>query len=115
LPLEASWEPDLWGKIRNQIREQQYAAQVSAADLENERLSEQASLAVYLFELRGEDALDQVYTGTVAADQQSLDLTRHLYDTGIDDEISVVEAQNTLQNAQATETNIGVARAQLPF
>jgi NodT family efflux transporter outer membrane factor (OMF) lipoprotein len=112
LPLEASWEPDLWGKIRNQIREQQYAAQVSAADLENERLSEQASLAVYLFELRGEDALAEVYKGTVEADQKSLDLTQSLYKTGIDNEISVVEAQNTLQNAQAASTNVGVARAQ---
>ncbi len=54
----------------------------------------------------------QVYKNTVAADQKSLNLTRHLYETGIDNEISVVEAQNTLQNAQATETNIGVARAQ---
>src|SRR6202035_2478425 len=42
LPLEASWEPDLWGKVRNTVRQAQYAAQVSAADLENERLSEQA-------------------------------------------------------------------------
>jgi hypothetical protein len=79
LPAEASWEPDLWGKIRNTIRENQYAAQVSAADLENERLSEQASLAVYLFELRGEDALAEVYKGTVEADQKSLDLTQNLY------------------------------------
>src|SRR5580698_4451557 len=44
LPLEASWEPDLWGKVRNTVRQAQYAAQVSAADLENERLTEQASL-----------------------------------------------------------------------
>src|SRR5580700_5066318 len=43
LPLEASWEPDLWGKVRNTVRQAQYAAQVSAADLENERLTEQAS------------------------------------------------------------------------
>ena len=49
LPLEASWEPDLWGKVRNTVRESQYAAQVSAADLENERLTEQASLAEYFF------------------------------------------------------------------
>src|SRR5580693_4834266 len=35
LPLEASWEPDLWGKVRNTVRQAQYAAQVSAADLEN--------------------------------------------------------------------------------
>lgn len=47
LPLEASWEPDLWGKIRNTVHQAQYAAQVSAADLENERLSEQASLAEF--------------------------------------------------------------------
>ena len=45
LPLEASWEPDLWGKVRNTVHEAQYAAQVSAADLESERLTEQASLA----------------------------------------------------------------------
>ena len=40
LPLEASWEPDLWGKVRNTVRQAHYAAQVSAADLENERLTE---------------------------------------------------------------------------
>src|SRR5208282_5523673 len=43
LPLEASWAPDLWGKIRNTVHQAQYAAQISAADLENERLTEQAS------------------------------------------------------------------------
>src|SRR5271156_5004302 len=53
LPLEASWEPDLWGKVRNTVREAQYAAQVNAADLENERLTEQASLAEYFFDIRG--------------------------------------------------------------
>src|SRR5208282_3885513 len=53
LPFSASWEPDLWGKVRNLIHEQQYNAQLSAADLENEKLTEQANLAVFLFELRG--------------------------------------------------------------
>ena len=57
LPLEAAWAPDLWGRIRNTVHEYQYAAQVSAADLENERLTEQAALAQYFFELRGQDAL----------------------------------------------------------
>ena len=51
-PFQASWEPDLWGKVRNTIRNAQYNAQLSAADLENERLTEQASLAVFFFELR---------------------------------------------------------------
>jgi len=112
LPLEASWEPDLWGKVRNTVREAQYAAQVSAADLENERLTEQASLAEYFFEIRGQDMLQKIYDDTVVADQQAYDLTRGLYETGIDDEISVVEAETTLRSAQAGATNVGVARAQ---
>jgi NodT family efflux transporter outer membrane factor (OMF) lipoprotein len=112
LGLDASWEPDLWGKVRNTIHEQQYNAQLSAADLENEKLTEQATLAVTFFEIRGQDALQKVLNDTVVADTQALDRTQSLYDTGIDDKISVVEAKNTLQNVQATATNLGVARAQ---
>jgi NodT family efflux transporter outer membrane factor (OMF) lipoprotein len=112
LPLEASWEPDLWGKVRNTVRQSQYAAQVSAADLENERLTEQASLAEFFFEVRGQDELQKIFNDTVDADQKALDLTRALYETGIDDQISVVEAETTLQSAQAGATNVGIARAQ---
>jgi NodT family efflux transporter outer membrane factor (OMF) lipoprotein len=112
LPLEASWEPDLWGKVRNTVRQAQYAAQVSAADLENERLTEQASLAEYFFEIRGQDELQKIYDDTVAADQKAYELTRALYEAGIDDQISVVEAETTLQSAQAGATNVGIARAQ---
>jgi len=112
LPLEASWEPDLWGKVRNTLRQAQYAAQVSAADLENERLTEQASLAEYFFEIRGQDQLQKIFDDTVDADQKAYDLTRSLYEEGIDDQISVVEAETTLRSAQAGATNVGVARAQ---
>jgi NodT family efflux transporter outer membrane factor (OMF) lipoprotein len=112
LPLEASWEPDLWGKVRNTVRQAHYAAQVSAADLENERLIEQASLAEYFFEIRGQDELQKIYDETVAADQKAYELTQSLYEAGIDDQISVVEAETTLKSAQAGATNVGIARAQ---
>ena len=112
LPLEASWAPDLWGKVRNTVRQAQYAAQVSAADLENERLTEQASLAEYFFEIRGQDMLQKIYNDTVAADQKAFELTQSRYQLGIDDQISVVQAQTTLQSAQAGATNVGIARAQ---
>jgi NodT family efflux transporter outer membrane factor (OMF) lipoprotein len=112
LPLEASWEPDLWGKVRNTVHAAQYAAQVSAADLENERLTEQASLAEYFFQIRGQDMLQKIFNDTVEADQKTYDLTKWLYDTGIDDQISVVEAETTLRSAQAGATNVGIARAQ---
>lgn len=112
LPIDVTWVPDFWGKIRNQVHSAQYAAQVSAADLENERLTEQASLAQIYFEIRGQDALQKILNDTVEADQKTLDLTQTLYDTGVDDYISVVEAKTALQSAQAAAINVGVARAQ---
>ena len=107
LPFDVSWEPDLWGRVRNTVREFQYAAQVSAADLENEKLTEQASLAQFYFELRGQDALKEVLDRTVEADRKSLELTRALVETGIDSPEATAQAEVTLQNAE--ELAIGVA------
>ena len=111
LPFDVSWEPDLWGRIRNTVREFQYAAQVSAADLENERLTEQAALAEYFFELRGQDALQDVLNRTIEADRKSLELTRGLYETGIDNEEAVAQAEVTLADAEAAGIGIAVNRA----
>jgi NodT family efflux transporter outer membrane factor (OMF) lipoprotein len=112
LPLDVSWTPDFWGKIRNQVHEAQYAAQVSAADLEVEKLTEQASLAQYFFEIRGQDMLQRILDETVAADQKSLDYNQAQYDTGVGDYISVAEAKTTLEAAQASAVNVGLLRAQ---
>lgn len=111
VPIEASWAPDLWDRIRNTVREYQYAAQVSAADLENERLTEQAALAVYYFELRGQDALQDLYDRTLAADRQALDLTRAQAATGIGTEEAVAQAEVTLDTAQATAIGLATNRA----
>jgi NodT family efflux transporter outer membrane factor (OMF) lipoprotein len=111
-PVDASWQPDLWGRIRNTVRADQNAAQVSAADLENERLSEQASLAEFYFEIRGQDALQKVLNDTVEADRKSLQLAQARYETGIDTMISVVQAKGALETAQALAINAGLARAQ---
>ncbi|HSY12519.1 MAG TPA: efflux transporter outer membrane subunit, partial [Verrucomicrobiae bacterium] len=111
-PLDVSWEPDLWGKIRNEVREAQYGAQVSAGDLENEKLTEQASLAEFYFEIRGQDMLQQILNQTVTADQKALDSNQGAYDAGTGDQISVVEARATLQAAQSAAINVGISRAQ---
>ena len=111
LPLEASWAPDLWGRVRNTVREFQYAAQVSAADLENERLTEQAALAEFYFELRGQDALQDVYDRTIEADRKALELTQALVETGIDSPEATAQAEVTLKNAEATGIGIATNRA----
>jgi NodT family efflux transporter outer membrane factor (OMF) lipoprotein len=112
LPGEVSWEPDLWGRVRNLVRSSQYTAQATAADLENERLTEQASLAEYFFEIRGQDALQKILDDAVDADKKSLDAEQGRYDTGVDDQISLVQAQTTLAAAQSAAINNHIARAQ---
>jgi NodT family efflux transporter outer membrane factor (OMF) lipoprotein len=111
-PIDVSWTPDFWQKIRNEVHEAQYAAQVSAADLQTEKLTEQASLAEYFFEIRGQDMLQQILNQTVADEKKSLDYTQAQYDTGVGDYISVAEAKTTLESAEAAATNVGLLRAQ---
>ncbi len=111
-PMSVSWTPDFFGKIRNLVRSAQYAAQVSEADLETEKLTEQASLAQYYFEIRGQDMLQQILDQTVASDKGALDAAQGAYDAGTGDYISVVEARTTLQSAQTSDINVGLLRAQ---
>jgi NodT family efflux transporter outer membrane factor (OMF) lipoprotein len=112
LPFDASWTPDLWGRVRNTVRGNVAAAQASAADLENTRLTAQAELAVDYYELRTQDSLIQLLDETVVAYQESLDLTRAQYETGIGTDEAVAQAEVQLKTTQAQDTNLGIARAQ---
>jgi NodT family efflux transporter outer membrane factor (OMF) lipoprotein len=112
LPFDASWTPDLWGRVRNTVKGNVAAAQASAADLENTRLTAQAELAVDYYQLRTQDSLKQLLDATVMAYQQSLQVNQALYDTGIGGEEAVAQAEVQLQATQAQDTNLGIARAQ---
>jgi NodT family efflux transporter outer membrane factor (OMF) lipoprotein len=112
LPFDVAWEPDLWGRVRNTVRQNANGAQVSAADLENQKLTEQANLAVFYFELRGQDALEDLFRKTVEVDRESLELTRVLYKTGLGNDEAVAQAEITLKSSQAAATNADIARAQ---
>jgi len=112
LPFDASYQIDLWGKIRNQVKANIYAAQASAADLENVRLTAQAEVAVDYFEIRAQDSQKQLLDQTVKAYQDSLDLTKALYETGIDNDESVAQAETQLDTAKAQDTNLGILRDQ---
>jgi NodT family efflux transporter outer membrane factor (OMF) lipoprotein len=104
--------PDLWGRVRNTVKSNVAAAQVSAADLENTRLTMHAEVAADYFNLRTEDALKQLLDSTVVAYEESLRLTNVLYQTGIDSDESVAQAETQLETTEAQDTNVGIARAQ---
>jgi NodT family efflux transporter outer membrane factor (OMF) lipoprotein len=112
LPFDASWTPDLWGRVRNTVRADVANAQASAADLENTRLTAQAELAVDYFQLRGQDALKQLLDATVVAYEESLKLTTALYETGIDSDEAVAQAETQVETTRAQDTNLGILRAQ---
>ena len=72
LPIDMSWEIDVWGRIRRTVESSEANAQASAADLEAAKLSAQAQLAQAYFQLRTFDAQKQLLDATVAAYQKSL-------------------------------------------
>jgi NodT family efflux transporter outer membrane factor (OMF) lipoprotein len=112
LPLEASWEPDLWGRVRNTVKANNFAAQSAVADLENVRLSAQSDLATDYYELRAQDALQQLLDSTVGAYQETLELNLGLYKAGLANDEAVAQAESQLKATVAHDTNLGVLRAQ---
>ena len=113
LPVEVSWELDLWGKVRRSVESSQAAAQASAADLETARLSVQAELALEYFQLRGVDAERQLLEQTIVAFRTALELTRNRFEGGVASEVDVVLAETQLRTAEAEAIDLGVQRAQL--
>jgi NodT family efflux transporter outer membrane factor (OMF) lipoprotein len=112
LPFDASWTPDLWGRVRNTVRANIAAAQASAADLQNVRLTAQAEVAVDYFEIRAQDAQKQLLDETVKAYEDSVTLARELAQAGIYSDEDLVQAETQLETTQAQDTDLGILRAQ---
>jgi NodT family efflux transporter outer membrane factor (OMF) lipoprotein len=113
LPVNASWEVDLWGRIDRTVESSRAAAQASAADLENIRLSLHATLAQNYFQLRALDTQRQLLDDTVAAYAKSLELTRNRYAAGVVSRADVAQAETQLKATQAQAIDLAVLRAQL--
>ena len=112
LPFDASWQPDFWGRVRNTVNANVLAAQASAADLENVRLTVQAEVAADYFELRAQDALKQLFDQTVANYRDSLDLAQIQFRAGIASDEAVEQAETQLNTTLAADTDLGILRAQ---
>jgi len=112
LPLEATYEVDLWGRIRNTVAADAYTAQASAGDLANARLSLQAQLAEDYFQLRATDEEQKLQDATIAAYREDLRIAQNLFRNGIDSDEDVAQAQSQLDTTVAAAADLGVARAQ---
>ena len=113
LPVNVSWEADVWGRIRRTVEASRSSAQASAADLESVRLSVQAALAQAYFQLQTVDAQMQLLNATAAAYKKALELTQNRYDSGVAGKTDVLQAETQLKSTQAQLIDLGVQRAQL--
>ena len=111
--LSASWDLDVWGKVRRQIEADTSATQASKADLDNVKLSEQALLATAYFNLRAADSLRALLSRTIAEYKKTLDVVTNQNKAGYSvtsGDVAAATAQ--LLSAQSQFINVGVARAQ---
>jgi NodT family efflux transporter outer membrane factor (OMF) lipoprotein len=111
--LSATWDLDVWGKVRRQIESNASAAQASKADVDNAKLSEQAMLATAYFNLRAADSLHDLLERTVVQYKKTLDIVRNQFNAGYSvtaGDVATAEAQVFMTQAQAL--NVAVQRAQ---
>jgi len=111
--LGASWEPDVWGRLRLAVSGAEASAQASEADLAAAKLSAQALLATDYFALREADAEATLLRSTVEGYERALKITQNGYDAGIVAKTDVLQAQTTLANARADLAALIAQRAQL--
>ena len=113
LPIDFSWEVDLWGRVRRTVEASQAGAQASQADLASALLSAQSLLAQDYFQLRTVDAQKKILEDTIVGYRKSLDLTKNRYAAGVAAKADVLLAETQLKSAQAQAIDLGVQRSQL--
>ena len=111
LPLDASYEADLWGRVRRLVEASRSEAQASAGDLANVSLSLHAELASDYFQLRGLDAQKRLLDNTVQSYEKALELTQTRFQGGLASAVDVAQAQTILETTRAQAIDVGVQRS----
>ena len=113
LPLDLSYEVDLWGRVRRSFRAAREQAQASAAAYQNILLSLQADVAQTYFMIRSIDLDRHVVAEAIELRKKNLSLVESLHQGGADSEVDVAEAETELASAQADLVGLNLRRAQL--
>jgi len=113
LSIGASWEPDVWGRLRAGVTAANASLQASAADLASARLSAQGELALDYISLRSADAQRELLKNTIAGYERELRITQNRYDAGIIPHSDVYQAETQLATARSDDLTLVSQRAQL--
>ena len=109
----ASWEPDLWGRVRRSVEQARGNASASAADLANARLSAQSELATDFLQVRALDAEIALTAATGKSYDRSLQITLNRYTAGVAAKTDVLQAQTLVASTRGDLAELVRQRAVL--
>ena len=112
IPVDMSYEPDVWGRVRRTVEAARANAQASLADVESVSLSVHAEVAVDYFSARELDSEAQLLDSTVASYVKQLELTENRYKGGVASQVDVAQAQTQLETARAQAIDVREQRTQ---
>ena len=108
-PISGSWDIDVWGRLRRQVESDTAAAQASAADLDNAKLSQQAMLATAYFNLRASDSLIDLLQRTIAEYKKTYDIVNNQFKAGYS--VTAGDVATADANIRTTEAQLATARS----
>lgn len=111
--VAASWEPDLFGRVRDAVVNARDTAQASEADLEAVRLSMSTDLASDYFALRALDIQKKLLDDSVSAYAAALNILKQQLADGAIDASATAQAETQLESTRSQATDIDVQRAQM--
>ena len=112
LPVQASYEVDLWGQIRRSVESSNALAQMSLANYENVLLQLKSDVASFYIMAHYIDQELKILRDNLDLQQRALDLANVRHNGGVASGLDVSAAATLFDTTQATYVGLGVQRAQ---
>jgi NodT family efflux transporter outer membrane factor (OMF) lipoprotein len=109
----ASWEVDVFGRLRASAAQAGALAEASAADLANAALAARGELALDYVQLRAIDAQADILEAAITGYERALQIANNRYAAGVVGRVDVLQAETQLYNARADAADLGRQRAAL--
>lgn len=113
VPLDLSYEVDLWGRVRRSIEASTALAEANVASYETVRLTLHADVASVYFALRAIDSDRSVLLRTLALRRESLRLAQARLRLGVGNDLDVSRAETELTTTEAESIGLEKRRAEV--